>query len=48
MPTTCDTDTVSPPLAELITAIVEKKTITPMMSSRAASGISVFVTGPFV
>lgn len=41
-------DIFQPDTCELTMAIVEKNTITPTISSSAAIGISVLVTGPLV
>jgi hypothetical protein len=48
MPITCQGENALLPLVILTIEITVKNTTTPIISSIAASGISVLVTGPFV
>lgn len=48
VPTIAIGETEAPPPIPLIIEIMVKKTITPIISSIAARGIKVLVTGPFV
>lgn len=48
MPTTAKGEEELLPLVPLIMEITVKNTITPIISSIAARGINVFVTGPLV